>query len=333
MSFLKYAIGANYRRFWNELKIAAARDGRNPYLLAADFLACVPRYGCGLTDYLNYRFWNRSAAERREYVTVRDSEVFYEKVSPSQHKEIFAMKPSFMASFAQYTRREFIVPAEGNVGELERFLSARDAVMVKPINGTGGHEVRKQPTAAITDAAAFHKELLDNCLFAEEVIPQHPELSELCPTSVNTIRVMTAAAGGESVILYAGLRVGAGADVDNYHAGGMGVHVNIETGALEGSAINKAGEEFERHPITGVRFDGRILPMWEESRRICLESALTVPHIHVVGWDVAVTPDGPVFVEGNRRPGFDLPQMTSHRGRKDLIRLAEELLARAEQKR
>ena len=332
MSFLKYAVGANYGRFWNELKAAAARDGRNPFLLAADFLTCVPRYGCGLTDYLNYRFWNRSVEERREYVTVRDSEVFYEKVCPSKYKTFFTVKPNFLTNFAAYAGREFLVPTEDNVDELERFLRARDTVVVKPVDGLGGHDVRKQPTAAIDDAAAFHRELLDNRMFVEEVILQHPEISEICPTSVNTIRVMTAAAGGESVILYVGLRVGAGADVDNFHAGGMGVHVNIETGALEGRAINKAGEEFETHPVTGVRFDGRVLPMWEESRRICLEAALVNPHIHVVGWDVAVTPDGPIFVEGNRRPGFDLPQMTSHRGRKDLIRQVEEMLARAEQK-
>lgn len=333
MSFLQYAVGANYRRFWNELKAAAARDGRNSFLLAADFLTCVPRYGCGLTDYLSYRFWNRSAGERREYVTIRDTDVFYEKVSPSRYKTFFTVKPNFLANFAPYVKREFFVPTEDNVGELERFLRARDVVMVKPVDGLAGRDVRKQSTAAVADAAAFHRELLDNRLFIEEVIVQHPEMAELCPASVNTIRVMTAAAGGESELLFACLRVGAGADVDNFHAGGMAVKVNTETGALEGRAVNKSGEEFERHPVTGVEFDGRILPMWDEVRRVCLEAALVNPHIHVVGWDVAITPDGPVFVEGNRRPGFDLPQMTSRRGRKDLIRRTEELLARAEQKR
>ena len=333
MSFLQYAVGCDYRRFWKGLKAAAARDGRNPFLLAADFLTCVPRYGCGLTDYLNYRFWNRSAGERREYVTIRDADVFYEKVSPSRYKTFFTVKPNFLVNFASYTGREFFVPTEDNADGLERFLSARDAVMVKPVDGLAGRDVRKQPTAAIADAAAFHRELLDNRLFIEEVIPQHPEMAELCPASVNTIRVMTAAAGGESVILFACLRVGVGADVDNFHAGGMAVPVNPDTGALEGGAVNKSGEEFERHPVTGVRFDGRVLPMWGEARRICLEAALVNPYIHVVGWDVAITPDGPVFVEGNRRPGFDLPQMTSHRGRKDLVRRAEELLAQAEAKR
>ena len=330
MPFLEYAVGANYGRFWNELKKAGAREGRSPAALAAIFVGCMAKYGCGLTDYVNYQFWNKSKAERREYVTIKDTDVFYEKVSPSQYKTFFTVKPNFLKNFAPYVKRQFFVPQPDNAEEMKEFLRDRAQVMVKPVDGLGGHGVRKQAAADIGDMAAFHQELLDNRLFLEEVIVQHPDMAALCPNSVNTIRVMTASAGGETVILYAGLRVGAGADVDNFHAGGMGVHVDVDTGILRGAAVNKEGTEFASHPVTGVRFDGRPLPMWDEVRRICLEAALVNPNIHVVGWDVAVTPDGPVFVEGNRRPGFDLPQMTSHRGRKDIIRTAQALVDKAQ---
>ena len=42
--------------------------------------------------------------------------------------------------------------------------------------------------------------------------------------------------------------------------------------------------------------------MWDEVRRMCLEASCVNTNIHVVGWDVAITPDGPTFVEGN--PGL-----------------------------
>lgn len=329
LSFLRYAIGANYGRFLGNLKKVAAREHRSLPGLVLDFGNCFLRYGCGLSDYLSYEYWNKTAAERREYVTIKDTDVFYARVSPVKYKDFFSRKDQFLVNFAPYIRRGFFVPQEGNLAELQEFLRDKETVMVKPVDGLGGHGVHKQKVAEITDMAAFHRELVEQDGFLEELIVQHPEMAEFAPNSVNTIRVMTANAGGKAVILYAGLRVGAGADVDNFHAGGMGVHVNMETGVLEGSAINKNGERFEDHPVTGVHFDGRRIPMWDQVLRICLEASAVNPNIHVVGWDVAITPEGPTFVEGNRRPGFDLPQMTSCRGRKDILRQTYAMLDQA----
>lgn len=330
MSFLRYAIGANYTRFLNNLKEVAQRENKNLLWLIFDFLRCFLQYGCGLSDYLNYKLWNKSAQERKDYVTIKDADNFYEKVSPTAHKNFFAVKTNFLVNFAPYIRRGFFVPEQGNLAQLEQFLQGKEGVMVKPVDGLGGHGVHKQKVAEIDDLTAYHKKLLDNRLFLEELIVQHPEMNELCPTSVNTIRVMTANVGGEAVMLYAGLRVGAGGDVDNFHAGGMGVQVNMDTGVLEGGAINKDCEEYECHPVTGVKFDGRQLPMWGEVRRMCLEASYVNTNIHVVGWDVAITPEGPTFVEGNRRPGYDLPQMTSKRGRKDILRKVYSMLDQEE---
>ena len=49
------------------------------------------------------------------------------------------------------------------------------------------------------------------------------------------------------------------------------------------------------------------------------EAALESDKILVVGWDVAITEKGPVIIEGNRRPGFDVVQVASRRGRMDII--------------
>lgn len=326
MSFLRYAHGAAYGRFWKRLNEIAAREGRSAVGLGFDFLGCLARYGCGLSDYLNYELWKKTAAERKEYVTIRDMDAFYERVSPSAHKTFFTVKPNFLVNFAPYVRRAFFVPEGDNAAELEEYLRGKEAVMVKPVDGLGGQGVHKVRTAELGDLAAYQRRLQEERLFLEDMIAQHPALSALCPNSVNTIRVMTVRAGDAAELLFACLRVGAGADVDNFHAGGMAVGVDLDTGKLMGDAINKDGQVFARHPVTGVKFDGYAVPMWDEVKRICLEASAVNRYIHVVGWDVAVTPDGPVFVEGNRRPGFDLPQMTSRRGRRDILRRVDELM-------
>ena len=37
-----------------------------------------------------------------------------------------------------------------------------------------------------------------------------------------------------------------------------------------------------------------------------------------MGWDVAISENGPVIIEGNRRPGFDIVQVLSG-GRADIV--------------
>ena len=42
------------------------------------------------------------------------------------------------------------------------------------------------------------------------------------------------------------------------------------------------------------------------------KAALVCPEVGYVGWDIAVTPDGPVLVEGNEFPGHCLYQLPPH---------------------
>ena len=55
---------------------------------------------------------------------------------------------------------------------------------------------------------------------------------------------------------------------------------------------------------------------------LVLKAALESDKILVVGWDVAISENGPVVIEGNRRPGFDLVQVLDDRGRMDIARQA-----------
>ena len=158
-------------------------------------------------------------------------------------------------------------------------------------------------------------------MFLEEVVVQHPDLNKLCAKSVNTMRIMTFYNNGNPRILWVGLRVGNGVNsIDNFHAKGMAVNVDMETGKLIGNGIDQELHQFSEHPVTHVKFDGFQIPCFEEAKQLVLKAALESDKILVVGWDVAVTPEGPVLIEGNRRPSFDLVQVLAGRGRMDIVR-------------
>lgn len=319
MSIIDYALKGNRKRFDDNLKEISRQTGKNIWSLRFKFLNSFRLLGCGYSDFLNYELYDKTKEELLEYVSIKDQDKFYEIVSPSKYKTEFTFKPNFLKNYKKYITRDFFVD-EGE-DKLKEFLAKHEYFMIKPYDGLGGHNVDKLCSKDIDDVQKFYKKLKDERLFLEEYVVQHPDVSKICDRSVNTIRIMTFAYAGKSEILFAAMRFGNGeASVDNFHQGGMAVLVDVKTGKLVGKGFNKKLEYFEEHPKSHVKFDGFQIPNWNKIKKMVLEASLESEHIHALGWDVAVTHDGATFIEANRRPGYDLVQVLSKRGRKDIMR-------------
>lgn len=321
MGFLSVAAGANYKRYLKKLWALSKREHRFYPALLVDTAWCVFRYGMALTDYLNFKLYKRTTAQRKEYFGAMREEAFYDIVSPSAYKKRFTIKPDFVRDFSKYTKREIVVPGQDDFDAFCGFLDRHPVFMSKPYDGLGGASVKKERAEDITDRQAYYDDAAKNRVFLEELVIQHPKMNELCPTSVNTLRIMTYNDRGTPILLWAGLRVGNGVNpVDNFHAQGMGVKIDVDTGKLVGNGIDKDNVEFSAHPTTGVTFDGFQLPCFEEAKQLTLDACLESDKILMVGWDVALSENGPVIIEGNRWPGFDLVQVLDDRGRMDIVR-------------
>lgn len=318
MSLTQYALSGNISRFLKDLDKVKEETGKNKATLFFNFINCFLKTGGGYSDYLNYKFYNKTSKELKEYATIKHQDTFYELVSPSEYKTAFTIKYNFLNNFKKYINRDFFY--QGTKEELKEFLNKHPQFMYKPVDGLGGHGVRKMSIEDIKDFDEFYNGIVSNGNLVEELIVQHEEISKFASKSVNTLRIMTFNYRDHSEILEVMMRIGDGDhDVDNFHQNGMGVLVNKETGKLIGKAINKNNEEYEYHPKSNIKFDGFQIPNWEIIKNTVLEASKVNEHIHVVGWDVAVTKDGCTLVEGNRRPGFDLPQVLYKRGRKDMM--------------
>ena len=244
---------------------------------------------------------------------------FYETVSPSAYKKRYTVKPDFLADFKKYTKRDFIVPKDDNYQDFEKFLDDHEVFMSKPYDGLGGADVKKEYTKDIKDRKDYFENCIKNRIFLEELVIQHSEMNKLCDKSVNTMRIMTFNNHGKPEIIWMGLRVGNGINaIDNFHAKGMAVNIDMETGKLLGNAIDKDLNEYVEHPVSHIKFDGFQIPCFEEAKTMVLEACLESDKILVVGWDVAISDKGPVIIEGNRRPGFDIVQVLSG-GKKDMV--------------
>jgi hypothetical protein len=144
----------------------------------------------------------------------------------------------------------------------------------------------------------------------QERLENHPALVALtgCPF-LQTVRVATLVEPGQPPrVLYGEWKLIVGKNVvDNFMRGQTGnlvANVSVETGEL-GPARTPSPDgvgylAVPSHPATGLPLAGFRLPGWEDLVHLALRSAWLFQPLRTIGWDVAVTPRGPVLVEGNR---------------------------------
>jgi Sugar-transfer associated ATP-grasp len=145
-------------------------------------------------------------------------------------------------------------------------------------------------------------------------LQQHPFLNNIAPYTINTVRIVTLLDADNKVrVHFSILRVGRrGSAADNWDRGGISIAIDPVSGSLGTGVLKpKYGSRWiDTHPDSGVRFVGLQLPFWSEVLQLCSRAARVLPNLRSVGWDVAITPDGPVLLEGN--PDWDLPMVQVH---------------------
>lgn len=319
MEFISFLLKGNYKRFYDNLKKIGEKEKKSPALMFIDASCSALLFGSGLSDYLNYKFYNRTLKEKSKYVTIKYGSNFYKKYSPREFANNLSDKGNFHKVYGDYTKRDFYIEEFG-IDKLKEFLDCHEVFMVKPINGLAGQEVKKMSRDEVTSLEEFYNFVKEKNMLVEEYIVQDERWAKLCPTSVNTIRAMTRIVDGKAELFYAAARIGNGkAVVDNFHQGGVGVSIDMEKGTLRGNAISKDLEELTHHSLTNIKFDGFPIPYWDEIKKMVCESAMINTNIKVVGWDVAISNKGPLLVEANRRPGFDLVQVLEDKGTKYML--------------
>ena len=144
----------------------------------------------------------------------------------------------------------------------------------------------------------------------QERLTNHPSLVALTgAAALQTLRLVTLASPeGEVRVLYALWKLVIGDNVtDNFHFGRTGnLFANVgladgELGAALGPSPDGIGlRPVVLHPLTGVRLEGFRLPDWNAVLELARRCARGFLPLRTIGWDIGLTPAGPVIVEGNR---------------------------------
>jgi glutathione synthase/RimK-type ligase-like ATP-grasp enzyme len=303
---------------------AQAHGKKTPAVLV-DMLWSAGFRQVGFQDYVDYDFAILSRAERETFMTHPVSNQLSQRYDHPDYRHIFQDKIEFDRVFSEHLRREWMVVDDANASAVRAFAEKHGTIVTKEPVGQAGTGVHRYHAAEITDWDAFHRGLVERGeLLIEEVIRQHPDLAAVCPGTVNTTRVTAFFDGQQTHILAMAQKFGRGAVSDQMTFGGFYTMLD-ENGHAVGPGYDSHAHVHERHPDSGFVIADFQLPLVDEVKAFVDRVARVVPQVQYVGWDIVVTPDGPVLVEGNWGAGVyeNKPSVTGIRtGHKPRYRAA-----------
>ncbi len=313
--FMKRAVKIDWKRMRETTRVLEKRSGKSRAWLMKDMLDCALKYNAGYVDYKIAEMYKLNNDQRKTVITRGISNNIVRRMNDKAYWHFFDDKTQFNQLFAEDIHRKWLLINEQTSPEaLEDIVRGNTQLIGKPLEGSSGQGILKFTEEDWKDGpAAFKQLMLDKGIgILEEMVVQHHLMAEMCPTSVNTCRIATLLGDKQQGIVYAFLRIGNGKVMDNVDCGGMAARIDVDTGMLKTVGADKQGNTFEKHPMTGTPIVGFTIPYWEEAKQMCLKAAQKVPQMRFVAWDVAITEDGPTFIEGNSFPSHAIPQFAAH---------------------
>ena len=292
--------------------------------ILSDVFISTVNYNTSILDYFYFRFYKKKKAERQKWAGTGFMYEYQREMNPPSSRDILSDKSKFYQVYAKFIRRKHIdINKKNDLSLLSELLAnSTGKLVLKNALGQVGAEVEVINCKDFTTESILSYMRQRRYNLVEEFVVQHPRVMELSPAALNTLRIITQLnKEGNVDLLGARLRISVNSHVDNMAAGNLAAPINIDSGMINGagvySDITKADEEL--HPVTGISITGFKIPFWNEGLQMAMEAALLHPENKSVGWDIAITANGPELIEGNHNWCKLLWQMPVNKGLKHVL--------------
>lgn len=191
----------------------------------------------------------------------------------------------------------------------DNFISDKGIFFLKEIDGECASFVKCIHNKEEYDY--FLKSKKNGSYIMQESVIQNSIMSTINPFAINTLRIVTVYNGGTPFVLSYLLRVGTkkSMPVDNWAAGGLAIGIQ-KNGYLKkyGFFKPKYGTKTDRHPDTNIVFQDFKIPFFQDSLDLAIRAHRFFYNIETIGWDIAITPNGPTIIEANDNWAISLMQ-------------------------
>lgn len=279
-------------------------------VLVKDIETKIASYGFSADEYFLLQLQGKPDDQIADYISDYEHVEIVERMNKARNQATFDDKAMTYRHFGKYYRRKcvFAEPSAKGAEAIRSFAGKYGDFIAKPIEKAGGSGIEIVHGNHPDELDTIIEKLLKKYqygLFVEELIGQADSMKELHPSSVNTVRIPTIRVSEkETVIFHPFLRVGRGSSVvDNAGAGGIICALDAKSGTVI-AARDEVGNEYPVHPETGVKLIGFVVPQLQSAVQTAKELAQVIPSNRYTGWDLALTKNGWIMVEGNARGQF-----------------------------
>ena len=306
---------ASFEKMNSAIEAVHEKTGKNRAAIFLDMLWCAKRYGAGYYDYQIFAFYDLNREQRKTYITRLISKKLNMFMNHAEYAHLFDNKDEFYALFKDYIGRGFLQLENASKEEIKEFVSSREYLFCKLQDKECGIGCERLKVSDYKDFDSLYNYIKEKgfCTIEDSIV-QHPALNRLYPNSVNSLRIITILDNNKVPhCIYMVQKMGYnGRIIDN---NGLFAPVDLETGKIKfpaHSGDTTRGVVYTEHPDTHVKLLGYQIPFVKEAVDMCLKAALVVPQIRYIGWDVALTENGPVIIEGNTFCAHDFWQLPPH---------------------
>jgi hypothetical protein len=169
-------------------------------------------------------------------------------------------------------------------------------------------EFYRDGSGRLVAPAALVAELARQDCLVQPFVENHPDIARVTNGGLAALRIVTGMVGQGNAQFVASL-MGLPQGARESSVAGILCSIEPETGRIRKAAL--AGDRpIVNHPDTGTAILGIVLPFWQESVELVRRAhAAAFARLAFLGWDVALTQEGPVLLETNSGWGAIFHQM------------------------
>ncbi|MDD2980883.1 MAG: sugar-transfer associated ATP-grasp domain-containing protein [Hespellia sp.] len=298
----------------NFAKDLSTRCDKSVSYLERDIIRAKRLNHIALDEYEWIGYYNLDEERKQTVSTLWTRTELRKKYTKRLYKAVLMDKDIFARVYSKYFGRAYVTTKEMTKADFEKLAQGYEKLVYKPFTKGGGSGVKVLRTASAQERDAAYEEITRmKPGVVEQWISQHPEMEKLSPKAVNIIRIYSVNTPAGAYMFSPILTVARKKEIANGCQDALTAVADIRTGKVLTDAVDQGNSEtYEKHPQTEIVFKGFQIPYWEEIIEMMKEVVKFTTFISNIGWDIAITPDGPVLIEGNTIPGFNTAQFRGY---------------------